>query len=942
LLWAWISSPWLETLPLPPNLACGNSLPPSFAAARPSFEEKPLRGKAKAVMNYRTPSFPKEPFLPGGVDKYIMIEVQPSRTTYRGVKMRTLLWAFGGLIVGTLLAGSARAAEGAATAEQIKFFESRIRPALADHCYQCHSQKAKEVQGSLFLDSRAGLRRGGDSGPAIVPGSPEKSLLIKAIGYKDADRQMPPKESGGKLPDQVIKDFEAWVKMGAPDPRTAAAPAAASTAAKARTWWAFQPLHPVAVPQPKNTAWPRDDLDRFVLAKLDEQHLQPVADAGPRVLLRRLYFDLTGLPPSPKELGTFVTAWNNTSDHQALISATVDHLLESPQFGERWARHWLDVARYAESCGKDVNVVYTNAWRYLFYVVQAFNGDTPYNRFLREQIAGDLLPARSESERARNLVATGFLAVGPKSLNEMRARQFAVDVADEQIDTTTQAFLGLTVSCARCHDHKFDPISQRDYTAMAGVFLSTDTKFGTAGNQGRNQSTLVELPAGAHAPLAAEPLSPDRYRSMQTRLADMQKQTREAFMARRMGQKLPNGLNPGDLARIQTISGQLESELAAYRPDGSPKALAMGVSDKPLQAPMPRRFGFPLNPNGPGGMQFISGFEQLGDSPLFTRGNIDTPTGRIPRGIPAIVAPHARPIPARSSGRLELADGLASADNPLTSRVIVNRVWLWMFGRGLVESADNFGASGATPSHPELLDFLAQRFVREGWSIKRLVREIALSRTYQLASTFDDASFTADPENRWLWRHSARRLEAEEIRDAMLAVAGRLDLQPPLGTLIGRGNDGPIGGGPRISPLSEQQVTQADSNGRSLYLPLPRNVQPTILATFDMPDASAVQSARDATNVPSQALFLLNSDFVSRQALLISNRLLRQFPGQRASDRFEDRIMAAYRLSLSRPPRDVEIAAARKLVERHNLNPATAWSSLAQGLLACAEFRLLD
>ncbi len=838
------------------------------------------------------------------------------------------------------------AVESAATPEQFKFFESRIRPVLAEHCYQCHAASSKEIQGSLLLDSREGWRRGGDSGPAIVPGSPDKSLLIKAIRYTDTDRAMPPKEAGGKLPDSAVKDFEAWVKMGAPDPRTSPSKTIATgVAEKAKNWWAFQPLKAVSVPKPKNEGWAKDDLDRYVLAKLDEEHLTPVADADPRSLLRRLHFDLTGLPPSPKEMGDFLSAWKNANDpleHQVVIAAAVDHLLESPQFGERWARHWLDVARYAESSGKDVNVVYTNAWRYRDYVIQAFNQDTPFDRFLREQIAGDLLPAESAVDRARNLIATGFLAIGPKSLNEMRAKQFAVDVADEEIDTTTQAFLGLTVSCARCHDHKFDPISQRDYTAVAGIFLSTDTKFGTAGgNQGRNPSGLVELPSGANAPIAAETVSPEKRKRLQSRLDELQKETRTYIQARFTG-KADNGTNVVNFARTLTQSKQLETELAVMNSDGTPKALAMGVSDKPLTARPPRRYGFPLNPNGPGGKAFISGFEQMGDSPLFTRGNIDTPTGKVPRGIPEIVAPHARPIPSTSSGRLELADGLASPENRLTSRVIVNRVWLWMFGRGLVESVDNFGTSGATPSHPELLDFLAKRFMREGWSIKRLVREIAVSHTYRLGSAYNEANFTADPENKWLWRHSSRRLEAEEIRDAMLAVAGRLDLQPPLASLIGRSKDGPVGGGPLISAISEQQIAQADNNNRSIYLPVPRSVQPTILATFDMPDASAVQGARDATNVPSQALFLLNSDFVQRQSRSLGSRLVNQFPGKQATDRFEDRIAAAYRLSLGRSPREVEIAAARKLIERHTNNPATAWANLAQGLFACAEFRLLD
>ena len=320
-------------------------------------------------------------------------------------------------------------------------------------------------------------------------------------------------------------------------------------------------------------------------------------------------------------------------------------MLQSPQFGERWARHWLDVARYAESCGRDVNVVYPHAWRYRDYVIEAFNHDTPYNRFLREQVAGDLLPAKSDQERAQNEIATGFLAVGSKSLNEMRAKQFAVDLADEQIDTTTQAFIGLTVSCARCHDHKFDPISQRDYTAMAGIFLSTDTKFGTAGgNQPRNASTLIELPAAARPPIAAQAIPADRYREMQARVEEIQTQLRAVAVARSRGQKLPKGLKPGDPGRLLIASNQLEARLAAHRPDGSPKALAMGVADKRLFAAPPRRFGVPVKPNRPAGKQFNSGFEQLGDSPLFTRGNIDTPSGKVPRGVPEIVAPTRIPF----------------------------------------------------------------------------------------------------------------------------------------------------------------------------------------------------------------------------------------------------------------------------------------------------------
>ena len=422
-------------------------------------------------------------------------------------------------------------------------------------------------------------------------------------------------------------------------------------------------------------------------------------------LLRRLSFDLTGLPPTPQEIGTFLREWSTSRKRQAVLASLVDRLLQSAQFGERWGRHWLDVAHYAESSGKDINVVYNNAWRYRDYVVQAMNSDLPFDEFLREQIAGDLLPAANSEQRARKTIATGFLAVGPRSLNEMRPRQFAVDQADEQIDTTTQAFLGLTVSCARCHDHKFDPILQRDYTAMAGIFLSTDTKYGTAGgNQGRYQAQLIELPKDANEPVAAAPLTAEERIRMEATLAELQTRERELIAARQAGIKAPGGKKSGiaaqaELGRIVTIAKHLETNLAAHNRDGSAKALAMGVADhSPAAMPVafmrPMRDGFGMRPNRPGAQRFFTGFEQIGDSPLFTRGNIDTPSGRVPRGVPEIVAPHARQVPPTESGRLELANALAAGDHPLTARVIVNRAWAWMFGRGLVESVDNFGTMG--------------------------------------------------------------------------------------------------------------------------------------------------------------------------------------------------------------------------------------------------------
>ncbi len=847
------------------------------------------------------------------------------------------------ILVGLVMTNAAARAEEKAAAEQLAFFESKIRPVLVAKCYACHSAEAKEVQGGLLLDTRAGIRRGGDSGAAVVPGDGRKSLLLTAIRYSSRDLEMPPRDSGGKLPEQVIRDFETWISAGAADPRDGAAKTVAKyDTSNAKSWWSFQPLREAPIPRPKNAAWAVRDLDRFVLAKLEEKSLRPVEDASPLTLLRRLHFDLTGLPPTANEIVAFMHDWEKGMP-QAVIEATVDRLLASPEYGERWGRRWLDVARYAESSGKDVNVVFPHAWRYRDYVIQAFQNDVPFDRFLLEQLAGDLLPARSDAERARQLTATGFLAIGAKSLNETNARQFAVDLADEQIDATSQAFLGLTVACARCHDHRFDPISQRDYTALAGIFLSSETRFGTPGGvQGRNQSTLVELPAAAKLPIVAVGISAAERSRKQEQLDRLRQQQRTALAARANGKNATDGLTNFDVVRIITQAKQLETELSVLYDDGSPKPLTMGVAEKPVTVPRMRGPGGPRGPGGgQGGRQASSGFEQLRDSPLFARGNLENAGETVKRGVPTIVSPTSAAIPATASGRRELAESLISADNRLTSRVIVNRVWHWLFGRGLVASVDNFGTTGGTPSHAELLDTLTVRFMRDGWSIKRLVREIATSHAYRLAASHDETNFTADPENQWLWRHSPRRLEAEELRDSMLAIAERLQRRPPTASLIGRAVDGPIGGERRMA-LTEAAIAQADHDFRSIYLPIARNVQPDLLATFDLPDAAAVQGARNATNVPSQALFLLNSEFVERLSRSTAEKMLQASPGSKANDKFDERLNRVWAKALGRPPSTNEATAARRLLERHATDPVAAWSSVVRGLFASAEFRFVD
>ncbi|MEO6786658.1 MAG: PSD1 and planctomycete cytochrome C domain-containing protein, partial [Chthoniobacteraceae bacterium] len=673
------------------------------------------------------------------------------------------------------------------TTEQIDFFERKIRPVLSERCYKCHSEKAAKVKGGLVLDTREGARRGGDSGPAVVPGNLDDSILIEAVRYTNKDFAMPPEKSGGKLPDAIIRDFETWVKMGAPDPREGAAKVVKKFSKEdAKNWWAFQAPKPQTVPQPRNPAWAHGDIDGFLLAALEEKKLKPVGDADPATLLRRVYFDLTGLPPSPLDVGQFFADWKAASTNpqtaaaqqQAVLGKWVDKLLASPQFGERWGRHWLDVARYAESSGKDVNIAFPHAWRYRDYVIAAFNHDKPYDEFLREQLAGDLLPSSGYAEKTEHLVATGFLAIGPKGLNEQNPRQFCLDLADEQVDTVSQAMLGLTISCARCHDHKFDPISQREYYGLAGIFLSTDTLIGTAsGIQNRHATELIELPQGAVT--LGKTIAPADLEKMKKRVEDLRKEQREMFAARLGAGKAgaaqpPQGNQLQRFLIVATQLGALEAQIKSFDEKGQSKALAMGVKDLPANSESGfARFGEFMRRGPQARLGRPQEFASVRDSALYARGEADKPTEKVPRSFPAVLSTESSPaIPPKESGRRQLAEWITSPANPLTSRVMVNRVWHTLFGRGIVESVDNFGTTGKKPTNQALLDFLAVKFQMPagkggyGWSGKKLARDIVMSHAYQLSSDYEPAAFAADPENALHWRVSKRRLDAECIRDA--------------------------------------------------------------------------------------------------------------------------------------------------------------------------------
>jgi hypothetical protein len=868
---------------------------------------------------------------------------------------------------------AAVAQEAVPTPEQLGFFEKKIRPVLAEHCYSCHSERAEKIRGGLVLDTREGIRRGGDSGPAVVPGDLEASLLIEAVRYTNRDFAMPPEKSGGKLPAAVIADLEAWVKMGAPDPRDGAARVVKKDDAEvAKKWWAFQPPQKTAPPAVREAAWPRGEIDRFVLAGLEAKGLRPVGDADAATLIRRVYFDLTGLPPTLRETDDFMK-----DPSPAALAAVVDRLLATPQFGERWGRHWLDVARYAESSGKDVNLAYPHAWRYRDYVIAAFNAGKPFDQFLREQIAGDLLPARDAAQRAEQLVATGFLALGAKSHNEMNPRQFYLDLADEQIDAVSQAMLGLTVACARCHDHKFDPISQREYYALAGIFLSTDTRYGTVpGVQNRHPSELLELPTDAGVATLDRRLGAEELAQMKTRLAALQQEQQELFrdrVARRRGSDERPPASAQDqqrILRLVTQIGQLEGQVKAFDENGHPRALAMGVQDLPASRAASLAEGARQLGRGRLGGFRPPELASIADSAFYARGEASRPGDRVPRGFPAVLTKETPPtIPAGTSGRRELAEWLTAEANPLTARVFVNRVWHWLFGRGLVASCDNFGTTGQLPSNQALLDTLAVRFMEGGWNVKALIREIVLSRAYALASTYDERAFHADPENQLIWRASPRRLDAECVRDAMLAVSGQLDLAAPVGSALAHNGEGPIlqrrglGGLGRGTGTSEEMLVEAGSTQpvRSVYLPIARDVPPDALAVFDFVDSTLVTGARETTNVPTQALFLLNSRFATQQAEKFAERILAAYPGgpnAAATARLDERLRYAYWLAFNRAPGASERQAALDFFAKFPSNWAkgdrsaaglkdaegikAAWTSFCRALFGCAEFRYLQ
>ncbi len=803
------------------------------------------------------------------------------------------------------------------------FFESKVRPVLAGRCFKCHG--GEKTSSGLRVDSREALLRGGDNGPAVVPGDPAASLLIRAI-RRGEERKMPPDEP---LAADVVDALEKWVSQGAEWPARAAAIAAFA----AQRHWAFTPVADVALPDDPS-GWSETPIDRFIAAKLAEHGLRPRPPAERRTLLRRVTFDLIGLPPTPQELDAFVN-----DDLPEAFELVIERLLASPLYGERWGRHWMDVVRYADTAGDNADYPVPEVRRYRDYIIDAFNADKPYDVFVREQLAGDILARLQPDDRGRyaeRVAATGFLAL---------SRRYATApyelwhlTLEDTIDTTGRALMGLSLRCARCHDHKFDPITTEDYYALYGIFSST--QFPWAGGEelqskkfDRQHFVSLAPPDDAAPKLAAYG------QAISALEAEINRVETEDPDAKRVAKLDAQLKTRTDAAATSQGSDSSKTELDELKKQRGEINRRLQATLEALRARLRqlRRTGLPLDL--PGAYAVADG--QVADARVQRRGEPADARELVPRGVPKFL-PHGETltIPAGASGRRELAEWLTRSDHPLTARVMVNRIWQHHFGKGLVTTPSDFGLRGNAPTHPELLDWLTAQFVKDGWSIKNLHRLIVRSKTYQLSSGNDDANAAGDPSNRWYWRFDRQRLEAEAIRDAMLAVAGGLDCRVPA--------DHPF------PPIADWNWTQHSpfkavypSSYRSVYLMTQRLQRHPYLALFDGPDPNLSTDVRTSATVPLQALYLMNNPFVAEQSAAFARRLMDAQSDPAA------RLGLAYTIAYGREPRAAERDEGMKYLEAYRAESASAgaesseaqreaWTSYARVLLTASEFVYID
>lgn len=928
-------------------------------------------------------------------------------------------------------------------AAKLEFFEAKIRPVLVEHCYQCHSEQAKNVRGGLLLDSLEGVNQGGDSGAIVVPGDPGESLLLSSLKHESFE--MPPDR---KLPDHVIADFEQWVRDGAVDPRVGGKTLERHVLniEEGRQFWCFQPIQQPAIPQDSGHGWAKSDIDRFLASRYEQARIAPAADASPSEIVRRLYFDLVGLPPSADQVLDFERAWQ--TDPDAAIAGVADELLASPGFGVRWGRHWLDATRFAESSGGGRSLMFPDAWRFRDYVIQSFNHDKPFDQLIREHIAGDLLPWKSAQQHDDQVTGVGYLTLGPTNYEQQDKELLRMEVVDEQVDTIGRTFLGLTLGCARCHDHKFDPVPTADYYALAGIFRSTETL--TPGNVSGYVTT--PLRAGDQAQKLDE--WEQTRKSLQTEINQLKKQvtrsgpgvernidaasvegivvddaqaifegqwTQSSFVApfvgagyqhdqagkagRRVRFEIPvreagvyrvrlshnyaasrcsrvpvavqhaEGTSTVEIDQRQTPPDGVFAEIGEFRFDGqSPAVVSIdceksgpGVvivdavqflkvperSTKPDAAPqlaqqaaMSRRLAklegeLKKHEREKPQVAQAMGVRDMPDPAdwhIHVRGGIRNLGEIVPRGFLSVVdTKHSQTegnrvqITEGQSGRKELADWVASPENPLTSRVFVNRVWLKLIGEGIVRTPDNFGKTGRLPTHPELLDYLASTFMQQdAWSVKHLIRRIVTSRVYRLSSSDDATTSGQDPDNMLLARGFRRRLEAEALRDAMLQISGELDLS--------------VTGGRTIRKLTAYDNgydhDDAQDNFRSIFVPFFRNSLPELFLAFDVANPNLVTGRRNVSTLPSQSLFLLNSPYVMAR----SEKAARHFLETQSADpeAVSSMIDQAWRTAVGRVATPQEREALLEFLNAQDHDSVEAWTSVFQALFGSMDFRYLD
>jgi hypothetical protein len=839
-----------------------------------------------------------------------------------------------------------------ATDDDAAFFEAKVLPVLQKRCFECHSHENK-IKGGLALDSRSGWEQGGDNGPALIPGNLEKSLVIKAVRYTDADFEMPPK---GKLPAEEIAVLEAWIKQGAADPRVAKT----STNRKGvdliegRKFWAFKPVSDPAPPAVKDSSWPLDPVDRFVRAKQEESSVSPVGDADRYTWLRRVSLDLAGIPPTPGEISDFVK--DNAPN---ACEKVVDRLLSSHAYGERWARHWLDLTGYADMMGTSNGVFAEHAWRYRDYVIAAFNSDKPFDEFVREQIAGDLMPAKSIEDHAENIIATGFLMLGDVEIVNPDKAKMEADHIDSQVMKIGQTFLGMTLGCVRCHDHKFDPVGLEDYYGIAGMLRSSPAthKMPDMGVWSTlNATVLPETPEQIAARKKIEEETTQRIARLNT---DQKTLTAEKADLTKQLASIPNTAS----ATGQTAQASQTNPVSAS-PDNAQKEAAnlpQGQTSTDKDALTKRRDEIDVqlkkiaadikhaeffHDKRPRAFAMSDGSSPA-DMPVYVRGNPYAPAaGVVPRGALRVASWEPFPsIPDGQSGRAQLAHWLADKRNPLTARVTVNRIWQKLFGEGLVRSVDYFGVRGEAPTHPELLDHLATRFMNAGWSQKSLLRSLVLSRTYRLSSTNDAAASKLDPENKLVWRMNRQRLDAEAIRDSILAISGELTRESggPALALENPENCGALALKGVNPPNYAHKVPRPGQElERTIYLPVLRNNfagPDRVRNFFDFVNPAQISGQRPQTIVPTQALFLLNNDLLRKRSATLAKHVT-----ETIRDR-DTRIEEVWLRTLGRPITREERAEAAAFLEKvgaaSNAPPANdfpAFTELCHGILASNQF----